>query len=97
MTEIVKFPQKEIPASNEQPVCTVQSCDIVIDPESELGRMDLEAFLNLRTWLQDLLIKAGAEITDGGMGFGWADIGFMFEGHIYDVKIRPRPTPKEGA
>lgn len=52
--------------------------------------MDLTAFLNMRDWLEQAISKAGATITDAGIGAGRADIGIMLEGFPYAISIRPR-------
>jgi len=56
-----------------------------------LEEMDLDAFFNLREWVEIALTNQGAKITDGGMGFGCADIGMTVEGMPYSLQIRPRP------
>lgn len=41
--------------------------------------MDIEAFLNIRDWVESVLETKGAKITDGGIGVGRADIGVLIE------------------
>lgn len=59
-------------------------------PSVPLSEMDVEAFLNMRTWFEDAIKAKGGRITDGGMGFGRADIGVEIDGCGYSVSIRPR-------
>lgn len=56
-----------------------------------LDEMDVEAFLNVRTWLKDALESKGATFDGGGIGMGRADIDITLEGHRYNVAIRPLP------
>ena len=56
-----------------------------------LDEMDVEAFLNVRTWVEDALEAKGAEITDGGVGMGRVDIGVLIDGAPFGISIRPRP------
>ena len=58
-----------------------------------LPEMDVEAFLNIRDWLEKALVAAGAKITDAGVGMGQADLGFQIDGMPYGVSIKPRPLP----
>ena len=55
-----------------------------------LDEMDVEAFLNVRTWLHKALEDAGATITDGGMGAGRADVGFTLNGAPFAIQLKPR-------
>ncbi len=57
-----------------------------------LPEMDLEAFMNIRDWLDKALTDAGAEITYGGIGVGRADTAFNLDGMPYEVSIRPKPV-----
>lgn len=57
--------------------------------------MDLEAFLNIRNWLEKAAIDAGAEVTDHGIGMGQADIGVLIDGMPYGISIRPRAIQTE--
>jgi len=57
-----------------------------------LAEMDVEAFMNMRDWLDAALTAAGAEITDGGIGAGRADTGFILEGMPFSVSLKPRPS-----
>lgn len=56
-----------------------------------VDEMDIEAFTNARTWLVEALRDGGAEITDGGVGVGRADTGFILDGMPFQVSLRPRP------
>jgi len=60
-----------------------------------LDEMDVEAFLNMREWLEKAVEAAGAEVTDAGVGAGKADLGILLEGHGYSISIRPRPAIEE--
>jgi len=51
--------------------------------------MDVQAFLNLRNWLEDAIKAKGAKMFDAGIGCGQADIGFELEGMNYRVSIKP--------
>lgn len=55
-----------------------------------LDEMDLEAFMNMRDWLEKAVTDAGATVTDAGVGGGKADIGISLEGHSYGLSIWPR-------
>lgn len=55
-----------------------------------LSEMDLTAFLNMRDWLEQTVVDAGAKTTDAGIGAGQADIGIVLDGHAYGISIRPR-------
>lgn len=56
-----------------------------------LDEMDLEAFLNIRNWMEEAITDKGGTITDAGIGMGRADLGFELEGMIFSVQIKPRP------
>ena len=66
---------------------------------SELtDEMELRELLGVRDFVEDALEDAGAEVTDSGLGRGYADVGFAFEGKVYAIKIvereaRPSTTP----
>jgi hypothetical protein len=60
-----------------------------------IADMDVEAFLNIRDWLEQAVKDAGAEVTDGGIGMGQADIGVSVEGMPYGISIKPRPIRTE--
>ena len=49
---------------------------------------DVEAMMNVRTWLEKALEKSGAKIVGGGMGMGTADVDITLEGFRFDVSIR---------
>lgn len=53
------------------------------------GIDDVEAFLNMRDWLQKACEAKGARKTGGGIGLGQADIDIELEGHHYNISIRP--------
>lgn len=58
---------------------------------NSLEEMDLEAFMNTRSWLEKALTDAGAEVTDAGIGMGQADVGINLQGAPFSVSIKPRP------
>lgn len=66
-------------------------------PEYPFGEnvpeMDIEAFLNMRNWLEDAVTAKGARVTDAGIGMGAADLGIELDGWGYSLSIRPRPKP----
>jgi hypothetical protein len=55
--------------------------------------MDVEAFMNLRNWLEKCLIKGGATIDGWGIGYGQTDVeievDIEMECHRYTVSIKP--------
>jgi len=51
--------------------------------------MDLEAFFNLRQWLQQAIEAAGAKVQGAGIGRGQADISFELEGCSFSVSVWP--------
>jgi hypothetical protein len=51
---------------------------------------DPQATFNLSDWVQWILKKHGATITDTGYGFGGADIGFEHRGAKFFLSIKPR-------
>lgn len=51
---------------------------------------DIEAFFNMRDWLQAACEAKGAKSVGGGIGCGQADIDIELEGHRYNISIRPR-------
>ena len=53
------------------------------------GIEDIEAYFNMRKWLQDACEAKGAKMTGGGVGGGQADIDIELEGHHYNISIRP--------
>lgn len=55
-----------------------------------LDEMDLEAFLNIRDWMEDAIKSKGGVITDAGIGMGKADLGFELDGAPFGVQIKPR-------
>ena len=64
----------------------------VVPPEPGTGIAgiyDVEAFFNMRTWLERACEAAGAVVTGGGIGMGQADIDIVLEGHHYNISIRP--------
>lgn len=56
--------------------------------------VDVEAFLNMRNWLEAAVEAKGARMTGGGIGCGQADIDIVLEGHHYNISIRPMPNRK---
>ena len=56
------------------------------------GISDVDAFFNMREWLQKACEAAGAKMTGGGIGGGAADIDVVLEGHRYNISIRPLAT-----
>lgn len=55
--------------------------------------MDVEAAMNARGWLEAAILKAGAEVTDKGLGLGQADLGILLDGMPFDLSIKPREVP----
>ena len=60
----------------------------------DIGDMDVEAFYNLREWLEKAITEAGAKVDGAGIGGGQADISFDLEGMRYSVSIKPLPITK---
>jgi len=58
-------------------------------PEGGLATMDVDAFLNMRDWLQAACEAKGARFTGGGIGCGVADIDIELDGHHYNITIKP--------
>ena len=54
------------------------------------GCEDIEAFFNMRGWLQTAVEAAGAKMIGGGIGCGQADIDIELEGCKFNISIRPR-------
>lgn len=54
-----------------------------------LHEMDVEAFWNMRQWLQKAVEAAGAKVTGSGIGMGRADIDIELDGCRYNVSIKP--------
>jgi hypothetical protein len=50
---------------------------------------DIEAFLNMRDWLQGACEAKGAKMTGGGIGCGQSDIDIELEGQHYNISIKP--------
>lgn len=44
----------------------------------------------VRDFVEDALDERGAEVTDSGLGAGYADVGFAFDGKIYAIRITER-------
>lgn len=66
--------------------------DVVPGPSPfgmSLDEMDVEAFLNMREWLEKALKDAGATTEGAGIGCGQADLDIRLNGHLYNVSIRP--------
>jgi hypothetical protein len=55
-----------------------------------VGCEDVEAFFNLREWLQKAVEAKGAKMVGGGIGMGQADIDIELEGCRFNISIRPR-------
>lgn len=53
---------------------------------------DVEAMLNLRSWMQDILKSNDCEITGTGMGYGGGDIWFKHQGAEYFLTVKPVMT-----
>jgi len=56
-----------------------------------LEEMDVEAFLNMRDWLQKACEAQGAKMAGGGVGMGQADIDIELDGCRYNISIKPLP------
>lgn len=56
-----------------------------------LQDMDVEAFFNMRGWLQKAVEAQGAKMTGGGVGMGQADIDIELDGCAYNISIKPLP------
>ena len=61
-----------------------------------LDEMDIEAFFNIRDWVQKALEAKGAKITDAGIGMGAADLGFELNGAPFGLSIKPRLITNKG-
>jgi hypothetical protein len=57
--------------------------------EGDLASMDVEAFFNMREWLQQALEAKGAKVWGAGIGCGQADVSIDLDGCSYNVSIRP--------
>jgi hypothetical protein len=57
----------------------------------ELATMDVEAFLNIRDWLQAAIEAKGAVVDGTGIGCGQADISFELDGYRFWVSVMPVP------
>lgn len=55
----------------------------------DLGSMDVEAFFNMRDWLQKAVEAKGAKVVGAGIGLGQADIDIDLEGCRYNISIKP--------
>jgi len=78
-------------------LCSVIEKDLIPaipKDDTPLEEMDVEAFMNIRDWVQEAIEAKGGEITDSGMGAGRADLGFELEGCIFSLHIIPRPLRK---
>jgi hypothetical protein len=58
-----------------------------------LEEMDVEAFFNMRDWLQKACEAHGGKMVGGGVGMGQADIDIELEGCRYNISIRPLRKP----
>jgi hypothetical protein len=54
-----------------------------------LEEMDVEAFFNMRDWLQKACEAQGAKMVGGGVGMGQADIDIELDGCRYNISIKP--------
>ena len=79
------MPKIEPPITNDNNPPTIDWSQFEKDQHG-----DVEAFFNLRDWLQAVLEGAGCKITDAGIGMGKADLGFEISGQKYGVSIWPR-------
>lgn len=59
-----------------------------------LHEMDVEAFFNMRGWLQAAVEAKGAKMTGGGLGMGQADIDIELDGCAYNISIKPLPRAR---
>ena len=58
---------------------------------SELtDEMELRKLFEVRNFVEDALEERGADVTDSGLGRGYADVAFVFEGKTYALKITER-------
>lgn len=57
-----------------------------------LDEMDVEAFYNMRGWLQKAVEAQGAKMVGGGVGMGQADIDIELDGARYNISIKPLPV-----
>lgn len=73
-----------LPASDSFPVPLGFGTD-----DGGLASMDVEAFFNMRSWLEDAITAKGAKVDGAGIGCGQADLSFELEGCRYSVSIRP--------
>ena len=80
-----------IERNKKTPNQEVEACSSVVGLED----MDLEAFLNMRDWLEGALTQSGAIIEGAGIGGDQADVSFSLEGMRYSVSIRPLPKVME--
>lgn len=55
-----------------------------------IAEMDVEAFFNIRKFVEEALVSKGAKMQGGGIGFGQADLDFTVDGAPFNVSIRPR-------
>lgn len=61
-----------------------------------LEEMDVEAFFNMRDWLQKACEAQGGKMVGGGVGMGQTDIDIELEGCRYNISIRPLPRDPVG-
>ena len=73
-----------------KPLDEIDKLDRESDFGYSVGAMDVEAFLNLRNWLQAAIETKGAVMEGAGIGGGEADIDFTLDGMDYNVTIKPR-------
>ena len=89
---------REIVADQEDEIANLRNPNTAAPPsmgfgteEGGLASMDVEAFLNMRDWLQSAIEAKGAKMDGAGIGCGQADISFALDGCRYSVSIRPLP------
>jgi len=61
--------------------------------DAGLEAMDVEAFFNIRGWLQRACEAQGAKMVGAGIGFGQTDLEVEIEGHLYNISIKPVLRP----
>lgn len=57
---------------------------------------DVEAMLNLRDWIENILKSNGCTITGSGMGFGGADLWFAHQGAEFFLTVKPVMKTTDG-
>jgi len=54
-----------------------------------LDEMDVEAFHNMRDWLEMALVAKGAKVEGSGIGCGVAELEILLVGLRFNVSIKP--------